>query len=220
MTRAILGFDTATPSTAAAVLLDDGRTIEARDDPRAGERPAHASRLLSLLEAVLEEARIEWPQVSRLAVGVGPGGFTGLRIGIATARALAQARDLEVVPVGSLHALAAGAPEGDVAAVLDARRGQVFAAIWRAGVLELEPSALDPEVLAARLGPGIRAVGDGAVRFRDVLEGAGASVPEADSPAAPPPRRPRLPARSGRGAGRPRRAPSRLPPRARRQAAI
>jgi tRNA threonylcarbamoyladenosine biosynthesis protein TsaB len=183
MTRAILGFDTATPSTAAAVLLADGRTIEARDDPGAGERPAHASRLLSLLEAVLEEARIGWPQVGRLAVGIGPGGFTGLRIGIATARALAQARDLEVVPVGSLHALAAGAPEEDVAAVLDARRGQVFAAIWRAGVLELEPSALDPEVLAARVGPGILAVGNGAVRFRDLLEGAGASVPAADSPA-------------------------------------
>lgn len=91
---AVLGLDTATPSTAVAVLLDDGTTaFERRDDPPAGERPAHAARLLELAEAVLEEAALDWDAVTRLAVGVGPGGFTGLRIGIATARALAQARD-------------------------------------------------------------------------------------------------------------------------------
>ena len=185
MTRAVLGFDTATAATAAAVLLPDGRVVEARDDPPAGTRPAHASRLLALIEEVLERAQLEWPDVGRLAVGIGPGGFTGLRIGIATARALGQSRDLALVGVGSLHALAAGAPAGDrahVAAVLDARRGQVFAAVWQAGTLALEPSALDPDALAAQVGPATLAVGDGAVRFREVLEGAGASVPADDSP--------------------------------------
>jgi len=183
---AVLGFDTATPATAAAVLLPDGRAFEARHDPTPDERPAHASRLLALVERVLGEGGIGWEEVGRLAVGVGPGRFTGLRIGVATARALAQARGLPVVAVGSLHALAAGAPGGErhVAAVLDARRGEVFAAVWREGALGLAPVALTPEALAARLraGPPVLAVGDGAVRFSDELEGAGAVVPADGSP--------------------------------------
>lgn len=185
MTGAVLGFDTATAATAAAVLLPDGRAFEARDHPEPGRRPAHASRLLDLVEQVLEESGVAWSDVARLAVGVGPGGFTGLRIGIATARALAQSRGLTLVPVGSLDALAAGVPAGgpaEVAAVLDARRGQVYAATWRAATRTLEPTAVSPEALAARLGPATLAVGDGAVRFREVLEGAGAAVPADESP--------------------------------------
>lgn len=185
MRGAVLGFDTATASTAAALLLPDGRAIEARDDPAPGGRPAHASRLLVLVEQVLGEAGIGWEDLDRLAVGIGPGGFTGLRIGIATARAIAQARELDLVPVGSLHALAAGvAPDAParVAAVLDARRGQVYAALWERGALALEPEALDPEALAERVGTGTLAVGDGAVRFRELLEGAGAAVPADRSP--------------------------------------
>lgn len=178
--RPIVGFDTSTSATAAALLLPDGRAFEARDDPDPDERPAHASRLLGLIERVLAEGGAEWGDVGRLAVGVGPGGFTGLRIGVATARGLAQARGLPVAGVGSLHALAARAP--DVAAVLDARRGEVFAAVWRGGELELGPAALAPADLAGRLVPGVRAVGEGAVRFRDVLEASGARVPPDDAP--------------------------------------
>lgn len=170
----IVGFDTATAATAAAVLAPDGRAWEARDDPEPGERPGHASRLLGLVEQVLAEAGAEWGDVERLAVGIGPGGFTGLRIGVATARGLAQAHGLPVAGVGSLHALGAGAP--DVAAVLDARRGEVFAAVWRGGAHVLGPAAVAPAELAAQLPPGVRAVGDGAIRFREVLEAAGAVV--------------------------------------------
>ncbi len=184
---AIVGFDTATPATAAAVVRADGRAFEARDDPAPGARPAHAARLLALVEQVLAEAGIGWDGVARLAVGVGPGGFTGLRIGVATARALAQGHGLPVVGVGSLHALAEGAPAEHpaVAAVLDARRGEVFAAVWRAGELELAPAALAPAALAERLegAPPVLAVGDGAVRFRDELERAGATIPDDGSPA-------------------------------------
>ena len=183
--RAVLGFDTSTAATAAAVVMPDGGAVEARDDPVPGQRPAHADRLLTLIERVLDQAKIGWEDVERLAVGVGPGGFTGLRIGVATARALAQARDLTLVAVGSLDALAAGvspAEAGEVAAVIDARRGQVYAATWRGATCTLEPTALDPEALAKRVGPGTLTVGDGAVRFREVLEGAGAAVPADDSP--------------------------------------
>ena len=182
----ILGIDTATPSTAAALWSPD-HAVERRDDPPPGSRPAHASRLLALIEEVLEG---DWSAVERIAVGIGPGGFTGLRLGIATARALSQARDLPLVGVSSLAALAAAVRGSDppqglrgsdppyVVAVIDARRGEVFAA----APCVFGPAALAPEVLAARIEPGSLAVGDGAVRFREELERAGAVVPADGSP--------------------------------------
>lgn len=183
----VLGFDTATAATAAAVWAPGGPAVEARDDPPPGERPAHATRLLALIEEALAGAGAGWEDVTRLAVGVGPGGFTGLRHGIATARALAQARGLPLVGVSSLEALAAPlAGDRPVAAVLDARRGEVFAAAWAGGERLLEPVAIAPAELAARLASealaGAIAAGDGAVRFREELERAGADVPADDSP--------------------------------------
>jgi tRNA threonylcarbamoyladenosine biosynthesis protein TsaB len=186
----ILGIDTATAATAAALWAPDGPAVERRDDPPPGERPGHAGRLLVLVEEALAEAGATWDDVERIAVGVGPGGFTGLRIGIATARALAQARDLPVAGVSSLEALAtaardaAGAPSsGTLLAVIDARRGEVFAAAWRDGVRVLEPVAIAPEELASMLDGPALAVGDGAVRFRAELERAGAVVPPDGAPA-------------------------------------
>jgi tRNA threonylcarbamoyladenosine biosynthesis protein TsaB len=180
----VLGFDTATPVTTVAVLLRDGRALEEHDEPAPESRGRHASRLLGLVERVLAAAEVSWEEVDRLAVGVGPGGFTGLRIGIATARALAQARALGVVPVGSLEALAAGAREArPVAAVIDARRGEVFAAVFGSdGAPLLAPAALAPAALAERLAAlpeAPLAVGDGAVRFASELASAGAAVPPA-----------------------------------------
>jgi tRNA threonylcarbamoyladenosine biosynthesis protein TsaB len=178
----ILGIDTATAGTAVAFWAPGGPAVERRDDPAAGERPAHAARLLVLVEEVLAAAGTSWDAVERLAVGVGPGGFTGLRIGIATARALAQARALPVTGVSSLEALAAGVRplEGSdrVVGVIDARRGEVFAAAYPG----FGPVALAPEALAARIEPGSLAVGDGAVRFREELERAGAAIPADGSP--------------------------------------
>ena len=180
----ILGLDTATAGTAVAVWAPGGPAVERRDDPAAGERPTHAARLLLLVEEALTAAGASWDAIERLAVGVGPGGFTGLRIGIATARALAQARGLPVVGVSSLEALAAGvrplvSPGSDpVVGVIDARRGEVFAAAYPG----FGPVALAPEALAARIEPHSLAVGDGAVRFREELERAGAAIPADGSP--------------------------------------
>ena len=182
----LVALDTATPSTVAGVLLADGTVVEARDDPPAGARGDHAARLLVLAEQALAEGGVTWSDVERIVVGVGPGGFTGLRIGVATARALAQGHGLPLVPVSSLRALAAGVPgAGAVAAVLDARRGEAFAGAWDGEQLLLEPAALAPEALAARLlelAVPVQAVGDGAVRFRPELEGAGVAVPVDGSP--------------------------------------
>jgi tRNA threonylcarbamoyladenosine biosynthesis protein TsaB len=193
----VVAFDTASPSTVAGVLLDDGRVLEARDDPPAGSRGEHAARLLVLVERALAQGRVAWGEVGRVAVGVGPGGFTGLRIGIATARALAQGHGLPLVPVGSLEALALGAVAEPadrsalagaapaaapplIAAVLDARRGEVFAGVWQDGRELIPPAALPPAGLAqrlARLDAPVQAVGDGAIRFRAELERAGVDVP-------------------------------------------
>jgi tRNA threonylcarbamoyladenosine biosynthesis protein TsaB len=175
----LVALDTASPATVAGVMRADGGVVEARDDPPPGSRGEHGARVLPLVEEALERAAVTWRDVERIAVGVGPGGFTGLRIGIATARALAQGHGLPLVAVGSLAALAAGA-DGVVAAVLDARRGEVFAGVYESGAELLAPAALAPAALAARLGAmeaPVQAVGDGAVRFRLELEGAGVAVP-------------------------------------------
>ena len=162
----VLGLDTATSATVVGVLGADGVVHEARDDPAPGARPAHAARLLGAVDEALDAAGVGWDEVTRLAVGVGPGSFTGLRIGIATARGLAQARGLEVVGVSTLEALARGADAESVLAVLDARRGEAFAAAFGPGAFA--PVAIAPEVLAEKVRAmpvAPLAVGDGAVRF-------------------------------------------------------
>jgi len=194
----ILGFDTATRATAVALLdTDADEAIERRDDPEPGARPRHTTRLMALVVDVLRAADADWPAVDRIAVGVGPGTFTGLRIGVATAHALARARNLPLVGVSTLHSLACGAgAETDesvdaVMAVIDARRGEVFAAGWAAGEVTragappvLGPVALAPEALAeamAQEGHTWVAVGDGAVEFRSAFEPSRARIPERDS---------------------------------------
>jgi tRNA threonylcarbamoyladenosine biosynthesis protein TsaB len=195
----ILAFDTATPATTVALSGVGNVVFTARHDPEPGERPGHATQLLPLVARVMDRAGIGWDGVDRIAVGVGPGTFTGLRIGIATARALARARSVPLIGVSTLQSLALARPDPDVApaglddvlAVLDARRGEVFAASWRmseAGKFDsalLPPRALAPEALAdlvTPLGPATLAIGDGAIAFREVLERSGSFIPEADSP--------------------------------------
>jgi tRNA threonylcarbamoyladenosine biosynthesis protein TsaB len=179
----ILGLDTATPATAVAVLPADGEPVELRHDPAAGERPGHAAQLLPLARRALRAAGATFADVTRIGVGVGPGTFTGLRIGVATARALAQATGAELAPVSTLAALAeAAGDERPVLAVLDARRGEAFAAAFQRGEQLVAPMAVAPEELADLADPALApwlAVGDGAVRFRERLE------PAAEVPADP-----------------------------------
>ncbi|HEV7363752.1 MAG TPA: tRNA (adenosine(37)-N6)-threonylcarbamoyltransferase complex dimerization subunit type 1 TsaB, partial [Solirubrobacteraceae bacterium] len=146
----ILCFDTATPATVVAAARDPGHVVVRRHDPDAGARPAHATALLPLVDEALAAAGLNLADVQRLGVGTGPGSFTGLRIGLATARGLAQGLGLPLAPVSSLEALAAGAsaeagPDRAVLAVIDAGRGEGFA-LAVAGDRRLgEAAALGPE---------------------------------------------------------------------------
>jgi tRNA threonylcarbamoyladenosine biosynthesis protein TsaB len=171
----LLAWDTATAATSVAF-----GAVELRHDPAPGERPGHTRELLPLVVRVLAQAGVGWEAVEGIAVGAGPGSFTGLRIGIATANALAGARGIPVTGVSSLRALAAGGGDEIVLAALDARRGEVFLAAYRREAELVAAVALPPAELAAvvRALPGRPvALGDGALRYRAAFEAAGADVP-------------------------------------------
>jgi tRNA threonylcarbamoyl adenosine modification protein YeaZ len=153
----ILAFDTAT-DVATSALVSDGEVL--------GERTSRAVTVLEDIDALLRQASARTTEIEAIAVGVGPGSFTGVRVGLATARGLALALGIPVAGVSTLDALAAGAP--GAVPVVDARRGEIF-------VLEDEPRVLAPGEL--RLAPGTLCVGSGAVRYRSLLAAAGAEVP-------------------------------------------
>src|SRR3954465_4681558 len=150
----ILAFDTAT-DVATSALVSDGEVL--------GERTSRAVTLLEDVDALLRQSGTQTRDIEALAVGVGPGSFPGVRIGLSTARGLALALGVPVAGVSTLDALAAGAP--GALPVIDARRREVFAP-------GLVPAPAEPDVEPGRL-----CVGSGAVRYRDVLEGKGAEIP-------------------------------------------
>ncbi|HYH60465.1 MAG TPA: tRNA (adenosine(37)-N6)-threonylcarbamoyltransferase complex dimerization subunit type 1 TsaB [Solirubrobacterales bacterium] len=179
----VLGFDTSTAHLTVAVTASSEVVSEQEVKPDETGRPRHARRLLEAVESALE-ATGGWDGVGLIAVGAGPGTFTGLRIGISTARALAQARGLPVTAVSSLRALAEGArggTEAPILAMLDAKRQESFAALYGpAGEERWAPCVGGPAELGRRIAalpdPPL-AVGDGAVRFRAEFEASGARVP-------------------------------------------
>jgi tRNA threonylcarbamoyladenosine biosynthesis protein TsaB len=176
----ILGFDTSTPATAVCLLRADGAEFEVA--PGADEllgAPGHARDLLPRIAQVAERAGVELADLEAIAVGTGPGTFTGLRIGIATARALAHSTGAELRPVSSLAALAAGIDDPVRLPLIDARRGEVFGALHEEGEQRWEPFVARPEAVAERVREAAvnpLAAGDGSIRFREILEAAGIRV--------------------------------------------
>lgn len=155
----VLAFDTATDKATSA-LVRDGEVL--------AERVSRAATLFEDVDALLRQGGARPSDLDALAVGIGPGSFTGVRIGLAAARGLALSLDLPVAGVSTLDALAAGAP--GALPVIDAKRSEVFVP---------GPAALVPAEL--RLAPGTLCVGDGAIRYRVLLEAAGAEVaPDGD----------------------------------------
>ena len=163
----ILGFDTSTAASTAAVVTRAGDAHEVAPAPaRLAERPAHAAELLPAVHEAMRRAGVRFSDLDAIAVGRGPGTFTGLRIGVATARALAKANGLPLRGVSSLAALAAGMPGGLRLPAIDARRGELYAALYD-GERELWPPFAAPPadlvVLLRAAGAAPLAVGDGAI---------------------------------------------------------
>ena len=155
----ILAFDTAT-DVATSALVSDGEVL--------GERASRAQTLLEDVDALFRQASARPRDLDALVVGTGPGSFTGTRVGIAVARGLGLALGVEGAGVSTLDALAAGA--NGALPMVDARRGEVFVP---------GPEARAPERVDAS---GTLCVGNGAVRYRDILEAGGAIVPPDDDP--------------------------------------
>lgn len=183
----VLGFDTATPATSVGLLRGaDGAVDESRDAVAPGARGQHAERILVQARELLVAAPLRWGDLGLIAVGVGPGGYTGLRIGLATARGLALSLGARLVGVGSLRALAEPVSGTTAVTLLDARRGELFAAAYLDDVEVLAPCVIAPaqitELLGAFAARPVVALGDGALAHRELLERAGIEVAPPDSP--------------------------------------
>jgi tRNA threonylcarbamoyladenosine biosynthesis protein TsaB len=151
----IFSFDTATSITTCA-LLRNGEVV--------GERLTEARSVLAAADELVRAAGIGAADLDGLVIGTGPGSFTSIRIGLATGRGLALALGIPAAGVSTLRAFSGGTP------VIDARRGEVFTD---------GPKVDRPEVLEVA---GRRLVGDGAIRYRETFEAAGADVPPDDDP--------------------------------------
>ncbi len=170
----ILALDTCLGACSVAVCDEDSALAAASEAMTRG----HQERLAPMVREVMAKAGLDFAQLDRIGVTVGPGSFTGLRVGLAFAKGLALALDRPCVGVSVLEALGrARARPGFVAACLDAHRGQVYLQVFIDGRPVMAPDALPVEVASARLielyagGPAVL-VGSGAPLLRAALPGA------------------------------------------------
>ena len=164
----VLAIDTCLFACSVAVV-DGERVLARRVEPMSR---GHQERLAPLVQEAMVEAGLGFDRLDRIGVTVGPGSFTGLRVGLAFAKGLAAALAIPAVGVGSLEALAE--PErGNVVAVLDAKRGQVYLQAFSDGVPVSAPDALPIETAAARLAEFApdTLIGTGAALLADVRPG-------------------------------------------------
>ena len=154
----LLAIDT-TSTTATAALFRNGTLIAQRE---ADASKKHAVTVLPLIDTILEENGVTIGEIDRFAVDIGPGSFTGVRIGVSLANALACASGKPVVAVDSLFTLALSTDETEkpVCAMIDARNGNAYAALYQAGRAIIEPCAVEIESFCAKLPEGTIFVGD------------------------------------------------------------
>jgi tRNA threonylcarbamoyladenosine biosynthesis protein TsaB len=174
MPAALLALETSTRNASVAIVREDGRL----ECERACEVSTHSEQLLALVDEALREAHLSLPELAAIACGAGPGSFTGLRIGLSTAKGLCFASDRPLVLVPSLAALAAEAPaDRPTLACLDARKGEVFIGRFLAGEPDGDEEAVDPEAVGAiarafgdRTGALPQLVGDAVRRHPELAE--------------------------------------------------
>jgi tRNA threonylcarbamoyladenosine biosynthesis protein TsaB len=184
----VLGIDSAT-SVASVALVENGQALwEERSPQEIGQsgasRPQHAEILVSLLESVLQKTAIRFDDLSGIAVSIGPGSFTGLRIGLSMVKGLAYESRIPVVGVSTLLASAFRVTgwEGLVCPILDARKKEVYAALFRRSGEQIErvieDTASSPERWLAAMAGGagngdhVLFLGDGVARFGELIRGA------------------------------------------------
>lgn len=175
----VLALDTCLTATSAAVL-DGERVLAARSEPMAR---GHQERLAVLVRELMGEAGLAFAELDRIGVTVGPGSFTGLRVGLAFAKGLSSALSIPCAGVSTLEAMAAG--PGLIAAAIDARRGQIYLQVCEDGRPLMAPDALDLGTAAARLielgaGRPMALTGSGAALLAPALPGA--VILEAETP--------------------------------------
>jgi tRNA threonylcarbamoyladenosine biosynthesis protein TsaB len=174
----LLAVESATLSGGAAIL-DGDRLL---GEITLNIAITHSERLLSAVDRLLADCGLAPADLEGLAVSVGPGSFTGLRVGLATVKGLAMALDLPIAPVPTLDALAARLPFADapVCPILDARKNEVYLSLyrWRGDRMcrEREYLALPPELAAAELTAPVILLGDGIEACRPWLDGQGDGI--------------------------------------------
>lgn len=171
----ILSIDTATPCSSVALTIgtrQEGKVIAAFS---LTGKVTHSRRLLSVIDLLMEETARSWEDIDGIGISLGPGSFTGLRIGMATAKGLAAAAGKVLVGISTLDALASKCV-GDrlICAVLDARKKEVYAAFYRLGEDGLvarvsEQAVLQPQELAALVTEPVIMVGDGAQVYGELF---------------------------------------------------
>jgi tRNA threonylcarbamoyl adenosine modification protein YeaZ len=171
-----LAIETATPACAVGLATTSGMSMGWVVD----EDRRHTESLTPAISRALAAANLTPRELDRIVVDRGPGLFTGLRVGLATAQALADALGCLLVGLTSLEILAQGALDdgvrGELVAVVDGRRGEVFTQHFVLDEVAQpldEPSLARPEELAATLGAGVVGVGDGVARYLEIFEAAG-----------------------------------------------
>lgn len=181
----ILGLDTCLDACSAAVL-EDGRLRATASHPMGR---GHQEAIAPLVESVMGQAGLRFSGLDRIGVTIGPGSFTGLRVGLAFAKGLGAALSLPVVGVGTLAALAEPLGEDLVFAVIDARRGQVYLQAFARGRSLMAPDVLAVNTAAARIaelsaGRPATLAGSGAALLADLMPGARLIPAPACDPAA------------------------------------
>lgn len=162
----LLSIDTATPSSSVALTSGIRNRGQVLASLCLNSKITHSRRLLSLIDYLMRETGVDWDRIEALAVSMGPGSFTGLRIGMATAKGLAFAADKPMVGVSTLDGLASKcAPSQLICAVLDARKKEVYACFYRTGQDGLTvpcgtPMVISPEKLAEQINESVVFVGD------------------------------------------------------------
>ncbi|WP_163340027.1 tRNA (adenosine(37)-N6)-threonylcarbamoyltransferase complex dimerization subunit type 1 TsaB [Desulfopila sp. IMCC35008] len=176
--RYILAIDTATPCSTVAITRGGIGDGEVTGTVSLSSSVTHSRRLLSAIDWLLTEAGVEKNQVTGYATGLGPGSFTGLRIGMATAKGLAGASDAPLYGVSTLDMLASCCTNSNrlICSVLDARKKELYAAFYRMDVATGYPrrisniEALPPESLVARITEPVLMIGDGLKAYGEILK--------------------------------------------------